>query len=58
MGTIILTHFLTSLNNLLFTYSEERFIQGRFYFFKGKFKDFGFTWGILNLVLLVLINEL
>ncbi|WP_318618322.1 hypothetical protein [Sporosarcina sp. YIM B06819] len=32
MGAFILTHMLTSLNNLLFTRGEERFIQGRFNF--------------------------
>lgn len=38
MGAIILTHILTSLNNLLFTCVEERFIQGRFNFYKGSLK--------------------
>ena len=37
MGTIILTHMLTSLNNLLFTRGEEQFIQGRFNLNQQKF---------------------
>ena len=40
MGAIILTHMLTSLNNLLFTRGEERFIQGRFIFLKEWFIEF------------------